>query len=204
MRSEPLQQGHAVGCAPHRSVRPRTSCVALRALILVAVLANTGAAVAEELAPFPSLDAPPVAAGETIEEIIVRARSLERLQLEVFRAEQAFFDAYNAANTNHEFDIGCEFEAPTGSHIRLRVCRAAFVTKLEAQAAQALKNGLDPSAFYAQMKAKEPSLRAEIRNVATQNPEVLAALMQVGNARQAFDSEKARRCDGKILFCRRH
>jgi hypothetical protein len=171
---------------------------------VVAFLGGAGAATADELAPFPSLAAPPLAASETIEEIIVRARSLERLQLEVFRAEKLFYDAYNAANTNHEFDVDCEFEAPTGSHIRFRVCRAAFVTKLEAKAAEAFKTGVDPAPFYALMKAKEPLLHDELRNVATQNPEVLAALMQVGNARQAFENEKARRCEGRVLFCRRH
>jgi hypothetical protein len=102
------------------------------------------AAAAEELAPFPPLTTPTLTAGETVEEIIVRARSLERLQIEVFRAEQSFYDPFNAANSNHEFDIDCEMRAPTGSHIQHRVCHAAFVTTLEAKAADALKSGEDP------------------------------------------------------------
>ena len=183
--------------APDRSVRSW-------AIIVAALLAGCGAAAAEELTPFPSLTEPALAAGETVDEVIVRARSLERLQIEVLRAEQSFYDAFNVANTNHEFDIDCEFRAPTGSHIQLRVCRAAFVTTLEAKAAEAIKRGDDPHVFYAMMQAKAPLLREELRNVATQNPEARAALMNVGTARQSFDNEKARRCEGRVLFCRRH
>ncbi len=133
----------------------------------------------------------------------MRARSLERLQLEVFRAEQAFYDAFNAANTNHEFDISCDFGAPTGSHIAVRVCRAAFVTTLEAKAAQAYARGQDPYVYYSMMQAKAPLLHDELLNVAMQNPAVRAALEHVGSARQSFDAEKARRCEGRALFCRR-
>jgi hypothetical protein len=54
------------------------------------------------------------------------------------------------------------------------------------------------------MQAKGALLHDELRNVVAQNPEALAALMNVGTVRQSFDSEKARRCEGRALFCRRH
>jgi hypothetical protein len=187
-----------------RPVRPLTRRNARHVSVLCVatfVLSLFGAAecaVGQELAPFPSLDA-----GSIVDEIIVRSRSLERLQIEVFQAEPKFYDAFNAANTNHEFDIYCELRAPTGSHIQQRVCRANFVAKLEAQAAEAFMRGDPPPPTYAMMKAKEPLLYEDIRTVAQEHPEVLDALMKVATARQSFDTEKARRCEDRVLFCRR-
>jgi hypothetical protein len=53
------------------------------------------------------------------EEIIVFARrSLRNLQVDVYRVEDSFFDAFNALNSRDEFDIYCRAEALPGSHIR--------------------------------------------------------------------------------------
>src|SRR5690348_3170535 len=96
--------------SPDRSVRPRARRVVWLALFALSLPSVSCFAAGEEMAPFPQL-----VVGSTVDEVIVRSRSLERLQLEVFRAEQSFYDAFNSVNTNHEFDIYCELIAPTGS-----------------------------------------------------------------------------------------
>jgi hypothetical protein len=51
--------------------------------------------------------------GLAIEEIVVyREQTLNTLRLEVYRVEEAFYDAFNAANSNDEFDITCERQSP--------------------------------------------------------------------------------------------
>ena len=146
---------------------------------------------------------PAIASGDSVEEIIVRAKSLMLLQQEALRAEQAFYDAFNAANSNDDFDIYCEFRATTGTHIKQRVCRAKFVDKLEADEAEALLRGDAPPPTHALMMQKGQLLTAEMRTLAQQRPDVLQALMRVATTRQSFDAEHARRCEGRILFCRR-
>src|SRR5512138_939617 len=173
---------------------------ALCAATIVLLLGSSGVVLAEDLAPFPNL---PDAAG-SVDEVIVRAKTLQRLQVEVFRAEDAFYDAFNAANSDHQFDIHCEFRAYTGTHITQRVCRADFVAKLEAQATQALMRGDPAPPTYGMMLEKGEKLRQEMRSAATERPEVLAARVNIASARQSFEAEKARRCGDKALFCRRH
>ena len=140
----------------------------------------------------------------TVEELIVTGRSLKRMQKEVFRAEQAFYDAFNAANSTDDFDIYCLVDAPTGTHIKRRACRARFVDKLEADQARAFLRGAPPPPTFALMQAKGQQLMAEMRTLAEQRPEVLQALMKLANARESYDKERARRCEGRFLFCRRH
>jgi hypothetical protein len=71
------------------------------------------------------------------QQVEVNAR---RAKLSVMRAEMAtledrFYTEYNRLNADHQWDVFCDLEAPTGSHIKLRVCRPRFVDDAMALAA---------------------------------------------------------------------
>ena len=97
------------------------------------------------------------ASSETIEEIVVYGeKSLIHLRHEVQRAEDRVFDVFNTLNSDDEYDIHCYREAPTGSHIHRRVCRANFVSKATAEEARALLLGL-PIPIASATIQKKPS-----------------------------------------------
>jgi hypothetical protein len=180
-------------------LRSRGSALRDATLALV-LLGAAGIAVGQELAPFP-----PLAAGDSVDEIIVTSRSLARLQTEVFRAEDSFFAAFNALNGDHEFDIHCEVEpVHINSHIKHRVCRANFVATLEAQSTQATLRGDVAPPTFGLMKAKGEVLTEHLRSLVKQNPGLLTALVNVATARESLEAERARRCEGRLFFCRRH
>ncbi len=186
---------------PRRCSGFRFRVSALRDATLALVLLGAAEiAVGQELTPFP-----PLAAGDSPDEIIVTSRSLARLHTEVLRAEDSFFAAFNALNDDHELDIHCEVEPlHINSHIKGRVCHANFVVTLEAKATQALLRGDVPPPIYPLMKAKGEVLTEHLRSLVKQNPDLLAALVKVANERESFEAERARRCEGKLFFCRRH
>ena len=76
------------------------------------------------------------APSDTLEEIIVYGqRSLLEFRLDLYRAEVNFYDLFNSLNSDDEYDVHCYREAPTGSHIRRRICRANFEKELTGEAA---------------------------------------------------------------------
>jgi hypothetical protein len=88
---------------------------------------------AKEVEPAPS---------DKIEEIIVYGdKSLRRLRNDVYKAEQKVIVIFNSLNSDDEFDIHCTRDAPTGSHIKRRVCRANFVGKATAHEARGFMLG---------------------------------------------------------------
>jgi len=184
--------------ALRRCVRRLIPCCALaRVLLSLLLLSSIDIAVSQPAAP-------PLPGGESVEEVIVRAKSLNRLQSEVFRAEAAFYGAFNALNADHEFDIHCGLEAQIGSHLQQRVCRAKFVSTLRAQATQAALRGEPPPPTAGLMQEKAKLLKDQMRTAATQNPDLATALITLVDARKAFEAERKRRCEGRLFFCRRH
>ena len=78
--------------------------------------------------------------GLAIEEIVVyREQTLQSLRLEVYRVEEAFYDTFNAVNSDDEYDISCERRAPTGTHMKFRICEARFVKELHEELARILR-----------------------------------------------------------------
>jgi len=165
--------------------------------------ASTDAASTDAVGSTPTSSVTSPIPGLTLEEVIVYGnRTLDSLRQEVFRAEDAFYDAFNAVNSSDEYDISCTRRAPTGSRMLRRVCEARFVKDLNADFARAFLRGdplppINPMIMY-----KGQLLVDEMRTVARENPLVLTALIRLAESKQKFEDERKRRCTGRI-FCGR-
>jgi hypothetical protein len=82
---------------------------------------------------------------EEPEEIIVRAKPLDRYRAEIEVARDEMVRLFNEVNENDDNDVRCRYEAPTGSRIPVRVCFSAAQDRASAKGAydflQALKMG---------------------------------------------------------------
>jgi hypothetical protein len=134
-------------------------------------------------------EAPP----EELEEIVVYGqRSLTELRLETFRAEDDFYDLFNSMNSDDEFDVHCNRETPTGSHIGRRVCRANYEYGIWSDA-----GGANPIPW---LLRKEQLLDREILARLSEHPELLHALKEYSEAKRKFDVERKDRCG--FVICR--
>ncbi len=172
------------------------STTAVVLLFALAPLSMCRIAAAQEGEPEPT---------ETIEEIVVYGKkSLVRLRLEMYKAEDVAFEVFNSLNSDDKFDIHCRKEAPIGSHILRRVCRPNYVGELTGVATrQSLLTGdlyLHPAAKIKQM---DELLRKEMEALVVKRPELLNALSEYSDAKQVLDSEHKRRCEGRIFICRK-
>lgn len=138
--------------------------------------------------PAPGADAG-ATAGTRPEEVIVHGRRLVELRDEVRSAEDRFFSIYNSLNSNDDFDIHCEGRAPVGSRIKRRVCEAEFTGELGSMAWAAVIRGSHAvaPAFLTVMRRKERMLAADVRELVLRHPELLQALADVLDARQALE-----------------
>lgn len=147
---------------------------------------------------------------ETIDEIVVFGdKSLVRLRQELYRAEEAAFDLFNLLNSDDEYDIHCYYETPIGSHIKQRVCKPNYARKLaaaatakwlvsrQAGAGQAYRDALP------QIQQKDALLRAEMEELVVRQPELQKALSEFSEAKRILEEERQRRCEGRIIICRR-
>lgn len=126
------------------------------------------------------------------EEVVVRGgRSIWR-QLE--RAEDAFFDRFNAINSNDDFDISCRMRAELGTTIKKRECRANFWRDEDANAArdtlyrlQGSYAGDEALAWHIQ-QVKSGRMLEEMARLAREDPELEAALERLVDLRRRLET----------------
>ena len=140
------------------------------------------------------------AANEVIDEIVVFGeKSMPQLRREVYRAEENFFEMFNALNDDDEFDVRCFYETPTGTKIRQHVCRAEFVSDAYGAELMLLKSlgpkyPIQDPALVVARKSKEFEKR--LLELVFANPELQTALSRYRTARDNYKSEKLRRNPG--------
>jgi len=141
---------------------------------------------------------------EIIDEIIVReSKPLITLKKEMYRGEDTLYDLYNSLNTDDDFDTRCYEEAPTGSHIKRRVCRANFYGRLLAEETQRmLRREPYINPVFKIRKMNERRL-ADMTEKALEHPELLKAIIRYSETKQTWESERKRRCEGRLFICRR-
>ena len=79
--------------------------------------------------------APTVAPPGTVDEVVVTRQRLSSMRRELEHAQEDLYKVFNANTSDHELDMHCSQEMPTGSRVSRRVCRPAFVDTATSQGA---------------------------------------------------------------------
>jgi len=136
-----------------------------------------------------------------IEEVIVRgSKSIIDLKHEMYEAEDALYDLFNSLNTDDQFDIHCHEEAPTGSKLKLRVCKANYFGNQYAAETQRMMRGEPYMYPVFGMKKMDERLNELMSKAIREQPKMLDALARYAEAKKTHESERKRRCEGR-LFC---
>ena len=175
----------------------RVSGVCITGATLLLALTRVGMC---QTAPVQEVEQAP---SDTLEEIIVYGqRSLLKFRLDMYRAEEDFYDLFNSLNSDDEYDVHCYREAPTGSHIRRRFCRANFEKEITAEAAVNWRLGQAYVTAGARIRHKKKLLNEEMEALLSEHPNLTKALSEFSVAKQTYESEHQRRCGGgRALFC---
>ena len=130
-----------------------------------------------------------------IEEIqVLGSRTLYSIRMEIVDEENKIFSMFNELNSDDDFDILCDNIAPTGSHIRQRVCEPRFVTETRARMAQDFMLGMgalnESSDLGVETKLQQDELEKEHLRIAAEYPEYLEMLRKLMNLRTTLESRK--------------
>ena len=138
---------------------------------------------------------------DTVEvpEVIIKGHKekLSRLEAEVVKAQDAFYDAFNQVNTVKEYETHCDTEMPVDSHIHRRVCNPEFVhraTQDEAMAALGLGVARPGSMVII---GKMPAYHKYVRDLVHQNPKLRKALGLYYSLSQHYEAVRKERFKGK-------
>lgn len=169
------------------------------AVITIGLVLLTGLPVSGACQPVPiKAEAP---AGVMEEVIVLGEKSLMNLQRELYIAEDELYGLFNSFNTDDDLDVSCYREAAIGTRIKQRVCRTKLHQELLRRASQRMMQGERYVYPAAEIKHLEKRMLAEMTKKALENPEMMEALVRATEAKNALESERERRCEGKVLFC---
>lgn len=137
----------------------------------------------------------PQASGRPIEEIqVLGTRTLYSIRMEIVDEENKIFSMFNELNSDDRFDILCDNIAPTGSHIKQRVCEPRFVTDMRARMAQDYLRGIGmlngSSDLEVETALEREELEKEHLRIAVEHPEYLEMLTELTNLRDTLESRR--------------
>ena len=130
-----------------------------------------------------------------IEEIqVLGSRTLYSIRMEIVDEENKIFSMFNELNSDDDFDILCDSIAPTGSHIRERVCEPRFVTETRARMAQDFMLGIgllnESSDLEIETRPQQDKLEQEHLRIAAEYPEYLEMLTKLMNLRATLQARR--------------
>jgi hypothetical protein len=141
-----------------------------------------------------------------VDEIVVTRQRLSSMRRELEKAQEDLYKLFNANTSDHELDMHCHQEMPTGSRVSRRVCRPQFVDNATAQGAWDLTSymyshcdsecpvasvALEMGASAAQepfnkLRYMAKRLDDEMVRLARENPEVAKALGNYQGKERAY------------------
>ena len=141
---------------------------------------------------------------ELIEEIVVLGyKSLIDLKHEMYEAEETLYGIFNSFNSDDDYDIHCYEEAPTGSKLKQRICKTEKLGKVLAEETQKMMRD-EPYVFPTdEINKMNERMLAEMTELASTHPEYLKALESYDAKKKTWESERKRRCEGRVFICRR-
>ncbi|MEO8464502.1 MAG: hypothetical protein ABI640_04120 [Gammaproteobacteria bacterium] len=133
------------------------------------------------------------------DEIIVRAKALEKLRFEIKRSEEAVYARFNDINSNDLYDIHCYVRRRVTSHINTPVCLSNAWRKFDQAIADSTIRGMQSAslgsvagtstgfvqASRANQLATEQKIKQEMGELAHSDPALRAAVMHLGQTYQA-------------------
>mgnify|MGYP001230297646 FL=1 len=137
----------------------------------------------------------PQASDRPIEEIqVLGTRTLYSIRMEIVDEENKIFSMFNELNSDDRFDILCDNIAPTGSHIKQRVCEPRFVTETRAQMTQDYVRGIGMLVGSSDLEVETAMEREELEKehlrIAVEHPEYLEMLTELTNLRDTLESRR--------------
>lgn len=150
--------------------------------------------------------------GAQLDEVYVVGKKLREMEREVVKAEDRFYQRFNALNTNDDFDIHCRMDKATGTLIPQRQCSIKFLEDAGAIDAREFLMGLTTgtsargvnaplAALVPQWVQRREEYRQTAKALLEKDPELLAMGTEWVRLQAQYERvRKERQKDKAILF----
>ncbi len=95
-----------------------------------------------------------------------------RMRQDVEQAEDRFYARYDELIATPQFKVHCQTEAPTGTRLRVHVCRGQFIDDATAAEAQALLEGRPYVPAYSLVNRQYADFRKQMLAVLAKDPQL--------------------------------
>lgn len=149
--------------------------------LFVSVSFSTAAAAEDE--DFSARVAPEEEAAESI--VVASQKSADELRRDFWRAERDFYSIYNTLNDDGRYDVRCTKEAPTGSVLKIQMCRPKFLDKAFREGRIINSEHLDPNSEIA---GKIATFQQNLKTLVADNPDLQTAATTLNLAHARLDA----------------
>ncbi|MES2604782.1 MAG: hypothetical protein V4603_07585 [Pseudomonadota bacterium] len=168
-------------------------------LLPAALLFSTATLAAEPETPLPA-----PAANADVEEIeITGKRTLLTFRMEMQQAEDHMFNLFNSLNSSNKLDLTCEQQTRALSHIKQRSCNRRYIEEARMDEIQlAMFLGIPAKSdlqIWNENAQNHRQFSAELKALAEQHPEMLAAIIDVVEKRKRYAEEQRERSSTGLL-----
>jgi hypothetical protein len=150
----------------------------------------------------------PVQPPADIESVIISGHlnKLREVQKAIVDAEDRFYARYNQLNKNHDFDIECSVEAPTGTRLEVRECLPKFAAALTKQDVRGLLSSgtsVDGGVFKPSagglISNRMPELKSRMAQVVRSDPELQRLLRERALLAQHYKELSEKKFKGHLI-----
>jgi hypothetical protein len=136
---------------------------------------------------------------DPLDEVTVHARreSLNKLHEEIGKTEEAFYKAYNKANTEPDYVINCRDDRAGMSNVR--VCNPRFVDAANEAETQGFFSGVAALPAWVVVAARRPAYQKHMLDVVQKNPELIAAARKYYELSKHYDAVRKEKFKGRWL-----
>jgi hypothetical protein len=137
---------------------------------------------------------------DPLEQVIVAARQekLSKILQKIVRSEEAFYSAYNKANTQPEYHVNCN---STIDALRMHhhVCRPVFVDRANEDETAAFFGGYAAAPAWTVVAINMPGYRKHLRDVVEKDPKLIAALRDYDALTKHYEAVRREKFKGTWL-----
>ncbi len=132
-------------------------------------------------------------------EINAQREKLSAMRAEMVKLEDQFYSQYNKLNSDHQYDMKCTMQAPTGSNLKARVCRPVFAnTALEAETRAFLGGDTAPPANMV-IAEKQPDFDKNMLSVINQHAELRKLIREREALEKRYEAERRKKLKGRFI-----
>jgi hypothetical protein len=143
---------------------------------------------------------------EVLPEMLVKGTRLYQMRKAIVEAEDRFYALYNELNKNNDYDVHCKIEAPIGTKLKERVCRAQFIERAQENEAVAVLAEIRGEAAGFALSPdlvaleREEDFSKSMLDVINSDPRLRRLIRERDAIEKKYESERKKRMKGKLIL----